>query len=381
MTCVLTDEEISTHSDTVATDGYCENPHLFLLARDSRNLVLDSVCPELVPHIVITSPEEDPWADYWASWANRVDPQDESFLTVPDREYGLGFLPTASSYDFASEVEIPGGSASDPMPLCEYLHSEPRRVFSRTVFFHKIAVASQERRAVWLISMLHALHRHQYKATVIRASLVAASFRVRWDSPEFSSAVDKPFKWSDPAETLLSEYGRYLGSTVIDSHKPCSIPHIVIQEPPPQDPWVLDMSYTPSPQDFGFGYYLTVPSSTVDYINCGADPEEEKCLGDLFDEPTPSSSTDRSDISGLETLALDESVDFEFTYEDAADPFALDPDDIITPLPSLGLETKYLFCEKFRSICLATSEASWSDEDEDLPPFDTWYQGIAKRVH
>ncbi|EMD40939.1 hypothetical protein CERSUDRAFT_71183 [Gelatoporia subvermispora B] len=379
MFCNLTVEEFSAYSDSAASDEYRENPRLSLLARDRRNLVLDSACPELAPHIVVTPPEGDPWADYWASWSNRVDPQDDSLLTVPVRDHSFGFLPPTLDYDLAIE-EIPEGSTPDPMLCPHHLHSEPRRVFSHSRFTQKIHLETQERQAIWLTRILDALRRRQYRTTIILASLEAPSFRCRWGDPDFRVAVERPFKWSDPAEPLLSEYGRYLGSTVIDSHKPCSIPHIVIQEPPPQIPWTLDTGCTPSPQDFGFGYYLTVPSPAVEYINCEAMPDEERYTEDSAGERTPSSSSDMTEVSSLETLVLDEDYGAP-SCAVASDPFALDSDDDITPLPSLGPDAKGLLCEKFRSLCLGTFEASWANEDDDLPPFDTWYQGTASRAH
>ena len=119
-------------------DSSSGQPLLLLLARDRHNLVIDSACPELAPHIVVSPPEGDPWADYWASWFNRVDPQDSSFLTVPDRDYSFGFLPPVSDHDLASDAVNHGGSTPDGMLDSEDLYPEPQRVFNPSRFCQKV---------------------------------------------------------------------------------------------------------------------------------------------------------------------------------------------------------------------------------------------------
>lgn len=57
---------------------------LLRLQLDRRSLVIDSPCPDLAPHIVITPPDvDDAWDLYWAAWSNRIGIQDSQFLLVP----------------------------------------------------------------------------------------------------------------------------------------------------------------------------------------------------------------------------------------------------------------------------------------------------------
>jgi hypothetical protein len=51
----------------------------------------------------------------------------------------------------------------------------------------------------------------------------------------------------------------YRGTTVVESPSPLLAPHLVINEPPPADPWVWWANVPPQPQDARFGASLTVP--------------------------------------------------------------------------------------------------------------------------
>jgi hypothetical protein len=50
--------------------------------RNRWNLVLDSICPDLAPHIVVTQAEET-WNSQLTAWENRVEPQWMGNLLVP----------------------------------------------------------------------------------------------------------------------------------------------------------------------------------------------------------------------------------------------------------------------------------------------------------
>jgi hypothetical protein len=52
------------------------------LTQDRRNLVLDSICPNLAPHIVITPPV-DIRDDYYSPFQNSIAPQWLGYLVVP----------------------------------------------------------------------------------------------------------------------------------------------------------------------------------------------------------------------------------------------------------------------------------------------------------
>jgi len=43
-----------------------------------------------------------------------------------------------------------------------------------------------------------------YNVQAFHASKIAPSFRRRYDSPDFVACIERPFKWSDPAEVGLS---------------------------------------------------------------------------------------------------------------------------------------------------------------------------------
>lgn len=55
---------------------------LLAFRRNSRNIVLDSLCPDVAPHIVITPPD-DRWEDYYIPSENAVNPQSPYYLSIP----------------------------------------------------------------------------------------------------------------------------------------------------------------------------------------------------------------------------------------------------------------------------------------------------------
>lgn len=59
------------------------------LQRDRRNIILDSLHPDVTPHIVI-SPPDQPYHGYWAYVFNNVDAQSYCSLAVPPTRYGGG---------------------------------------------------------------------------------------------------------------------------------------------------------------------------------------------------------------------------------------------------------------------------------------------------
>ena len=60
-----------------------------MLRRNPRNLVLDSVFPELAPHIVITPPDAADWEDLVVMRENGAPSQSPEYLTVPLPNGGL----------------------------------------------------------------------------------------------------------------------------------------------------------------------------------------------------------------------------------------------------------------------------------------------------
>jgi hypothetical protein len=103
----------------------------------------------------------------------------------------------------------------------------------------------------------------------------AESWRQTYDDPAWN--IEQPFRWVDPAEVrsclghltfvililsaqaVLPSLRAYRGTTVLDSITPLRTPHIVINEPPPLNPWVAYFNIPSDPQDAAFGARLTVP--------------------------------------------------------------------------------------------------------------------------
>ncbi|PCH40813.1 hypothetical protein WOLCODRAFT_55818, partial [Wolfiporia cocos MD-104 SS10] len=225
---------------------------LLRLSLHRRNIVLDSLYPEIAPHIVISPPDvSDAWDLYYAVLINRIGPQQPGYLAVPRK--GDNCELRACMFASGPERHAPHNEKS-PMDGC--LSPIPRA-----------------------------------KA----ASSAALSFRARWDVPYYPKHFEKPFRWSDPADALLSFFSHCPQTLVIDSSTPYTTPHIVIQEPPPENLWVLHQNNTPNPQDFAYGDALTVPSSFVQFVNHPSelfDEDSDGCIEDqsLDDESLVSDS-------------------------------------------------------------------------------------------
>lgn len=113
---------------------------LYQCRRDPRNIVLDSVQPEIAPHIVITPPEFD-WTDFSTMQENPPPLQQhpEYHLCVP----GLGppsllaAIPT-ERVDQNVQAEIPIVNSEDygPLPndIASAYNAQPVRVFSPSLF-------------------------------------------------------------------------------------------------------------------------------------------------------------------------------------------------------------------------------------------------------
>lgn len=167
---------------------------------------------------------------------------------------------------------------------------------------------------------------------------------------------------------LMSQ--RLLGTTIIDSHCPFRVPHIMINAPPPQDPWVPWNNATNNPQDHGYGNCLIVPCSSVGVINTHVagdclsfiddwtvDPSENSQCG----TPTPETPVDDEDLSFFFVRPGD---DIGSGVEDSNDyPGILDFETVSNKLPCSPDVP-----QPSRSIL------SIEEDEEDLPPFDDWYK-------
>jgi len=259
-----------------------------------------------------------------------------------------------------------------------------------------VALAAQERELPFLDNISAALHRRQLRLAALDAAFLAPAFKARWEAPELAHRFERTFKWTDEAEPLLSYFNHCLDTTVIDSPTPCTVPHIVIQEPASSEPAPFVASYhnpTPSQQDC---YYLTVPGSFVHFVNDDesyvwgpsghTEEEEEDCAPLLVgaveadsEMEVEADSTSASACSwgeGPETpcgshYELGEAIIEEF------EDYVEQDEEGLRPSPPLT-----------KSYCAAVEEPTGMvsvdvfecEEDDELPPFDDWYQSIASRA-
>jgi len=313
------------------------------LARNRRNLVLDSVCPELAPHIIITPPA-DTEDDYLILSQNCLAPQWQHYLMVPPSP--LYLLPSNLNGCATLAAETPSGAAHDPP-------CPSRVVFSRSKFAKTIEQSSAER--LILYHVVAALHRRQRKACAFAASIVAVSFRSRYDSPDFIWKSDKPFSWTDAAEASLLISTRHWGTVIIDSPCPLTAPHIIINEAPPPNPWVRWQNARDGPQD---RRYLTVPAQSSAALVSEPDEGEES-----ISSPAPALSDESPPESPLPGTP---------PYDSGASSgeFGCDCDADLHCLHDVAYAANFArpACELFAA------------EDEGLPPFDTWYTSVMERL-
>jgi hypothetical protein len=169
---------------------------------------------------------------------------------------------------------------------------------------------------------------------------------------------------------LLLSHG-LLGTTIIDSHSPFSVPHIIINSPPPEDPWVPWNNATNNPQDHGYGRFLIVPSPSVGIINTNVEYWEADSLSDSF-SPGIAVDPSESSRSGTPTPGTPmDDVDYDiFQVRPEAD---IDGDmysfDSVAPI-SYACALPYV-----PDLPPAPRKIFTIEEDEDdLPPFDDWYK-------
>lgn len=92
------------------------------------------------------------------------------------------------------------------------------------------------------------------------ASALAASADIPSDVLQ---ALERSFRWTDPAAPLLLSLRHVPGTTILESPYPCSVPHIVIHDPAPWDeanePYARWLNTVPDVQDAAFGQRLVLP--------------------------------------------------------------------------------------------------------------------------
>ena len=187
------------------------------------------------------------------------------------------------------------------------------------------------------------------------------------------------FRSHDSSQLLLA-IGSRPGNTVLDSVCPLVAPHIIITEPPPQDPWIAYNNATNDPQDCAFGNRLVVPSRLVSYVNDYANDDSSK-----FHHGDANLTNEEASVSPADTPAPGTPI-FE-GYDDSSDPFLhrLEYDDELGDTIQ-ALDVHYSACGMdledlmTRPTCDIFAYEDDEDEDDGLPPFDDWYLTIMERT-
>ncbi|KAF6762231.1 hypothetical protein DFP72DRAFT_1061500 [Ephemerocybe angulata] len=330
------------------------------------NIVLTSICPEVVPHIVITPAQPSP-EDYFVPWLNRVDYhlQHPGLLLVPAFDASrLSRMPGCDEESYWP-VARSQGKSMDGIP--------PRVVFSKSRFNRLIEVTASERLTMYHV--VTALQRHRLKALAIEVSECAKILSDRYD-PEYLESLEKPFQWTDPAEPLLETAGYQGVQLLFDSMTPFSVPHILLCTPPAQDPWIPYSTATNDPQDCGFGRYLVVPSQQVSFINMAGDYDDDYdiCETPSDSEPSTPEPMTPPDLEIDSYFWRDPDAYANDNDDEAENDQYDDPEYVAYDRKIDEIETQDIPSRPGKPIFY------FDDEDEDdLPPLDDWYISVARR--
>lgn len=187
---------------------------------------------------------------------------------------------------------------------------------------------------------------------------------------------------------------------MIESPTPFTVPHIIINEPPPQDPWIPWSNATTNPQDQGFGQYLTVPHRLVYQVHVATDDDDIDADTHEFYTSMPLEEEEESDFSCQD----DDMVSGSFSSSSSeSEPETPDPDSLMDEFlleeeydeedeedhhvhlfdscddsPWSGIINRY--SAKASAATFASVVACDESEEDELPPFDDWYQSIAART-
>ncbi|EGO27660.1 hypothetical protein SERLADRAFT_406684 [Serpula lacrymans var. lacrymans S7.9] len=318
-----------------------ENETLLTLRRERRNIVLDASCPHSAPHIVISPPELS-WDDYFIPLQNRLEPQWPDYLAVPPILYGL-----------STPSPPPSGDCPDNL----------------TPF----------------IGIITELYNDLLQAYV--ASQKAPAFRARYDTPFFVQSLEKPFEWSDPAQPLISSCRHFLGVTLLESDRPCTVPHIMISEPAPQNPWVAWQNAI-NPQD---DTYLSIFPRCITFVGTDElpihDNDGEARAAELAIDEMDQLESDipsRPDSPVPESPPDDDEVGYFHVAADA-DTCEMDPARCyIDPFSQWNQKpTCYDHSNSApysQPSCDIRITEFDEDEDDSLPPFDDWYTSVLERA-
>lgn len=181
--------------------------------------------------------------------------------------------------------------------------------------------------------------------------------------------VDKPFEWVDPGAEISIDCRRYRGNVFIESANYCTVPHIMISDEGNQI-WTREFcwNFVPYPQDHNYGGWLTLPCS---YGAVNVADSDDACAW----EAASSSTSEQESID----TPLDEFDGGDIFVEGHGEP-AICHDDVWEDGPDLDTTVKDAF-ETHDLVNYSPSSGDQIEENEDdLPPFDDWYQSIAQRT-
>ncbi|KAG6832146.1 hypothetical protein H0H92_004877 [Tricholoma furcatifolium] len=353
-----------------------DNETLHKYSYNRLNLILDSMFPDIAPHIVIT-PAVETWADEYIPWQNRVNPQWPHQLCVPPLDYPISPFSVLASSHLSQNAETltQHSDATSPVALLPY----------STSLFKQYNFAASPEHILTNDTVL--LQKALCKDAFFATCDVARAYRVRYDShPNVLYTIEPIFTWNDPAEPILAASHRMLGSTILDSLYPFVAPHIVINEPPPQPSQMTENNTTPYTQDAAFGDRLIVNTHYIEVINLPEDQEVfsfaatnvnnwafESNKVDLSDSATES----RPETPFPETpVGCDDDFDIFFARHDDDE---LDNDGLLMNSDYESVASIYgadssvedrLRAEKFQT----TSRSMFyiDEDDDDLPSLDGW---------
>ncbi|KAF9569258.1 hypothetical protein CPC08DRAFT_176775 [Agrocybe pediades] len=364
MLCGVSSRIVDNVSEEMRTEDLLRMHH-----RIPHTIVLDSHQPELAPHIVITPPDDTVIETWHAVNSNRPNPLDSSNL-MPLPFYGLGLYPPPAT------LLHPSANTSDEPQSYNRITGVPL-VFSHRVFRLSIIMSTEERLSPFTRNLAFSLYRHLFKSIAIIASERAENFRSRYDSPSFCETIERPFEWTDPAEAVISMYNRNFsnGRIILHSVEPFTIPHIIIHEAPPNDPWVIFANGT-NVQDCSFGNSLVAPSSRfrpLRYANlpgyaidqyyvdsCREDDDyfdDDASSTDSVCPSTPTGPSMELDVFEAQSPAIANAADDDET--------AFDTSNVLWDVDRNRVKHLFFIDE---------------DEDDGPPEWDDWFEAAASRA-
>ncbi|KAG1892200.1 hypothetical protein F4604DRAFT_14714 [Suillus subluteus] len=384
-------EENSEDSETVDSHPFVcscficeedrENDALLDFRLDGRNIVLDSLYPDIAPHIVITPPVSYP-DDFYTPHQNRVDPQWPCFLNVPclSPHMFYHYCPLSSSHDESADChsnEFHSQSVASSDDLGVIRPRTPPRVFSHEKLLLAVEASSIER--LVFRDIVDGIFRHRRKAAAFEASLSASAVCARFNESVAASQLEQPFVWTDPAQPILLACRKFSGVSIIESDCPFRAPHIVIIAAEPHDPWI---SWSNRVDDQDYEYLTVYPkrsstppinstsltTASVPGLHHQGDPDDDSFI------PSHSDHSRERHLTGLPP-SLDESGCFLTLHEKGRMTYT----DHSHSTPDVNEFMDSETMSRGLSITRCETPTPDSDDEDDLPPFDDWYLSVIER--